>query len=413
MRKKIFNLFFINFFNLSLNQGINILAVILVTPILFKNLGESEYGLVNLAFSIVMVLAIVVHYGYLLNGPKRISLFKTKVEKLEFITEVISLRLVIALLISIIVYIIITLTNIFVGYEDILMFSLLILLSESLHPLFHLQGENNLSILAITNAISKLIYVGFIILLVNNPDDSFLVNLIFGGALSMVYLIYWLNFFLKSKTKFIWPNSHKIIYRIKENFEFFFSSIAGHVSTYSGIIILSNFIDDSELGKFALAQKAGILLRMIPIFIIQSVLQEASLINQNRKSHFNDYLSKFYIKGLLFMFFIGLLVTLLSKHIIIFLSGSEIAYSQEILSLLSFIPFLAMLNFKNIIKILVEEKKIILNKAAWISTFIMIVLSLISSYYHGGKGLAIALLFSELASFIVHSILLSKSNDSK
>jgi PST family polysaccharide transporter len=113
------------------------------------------------------------------------------------------------------------------------------------------------------------------------------------------------------------------------------------------------------------------------------------------------------------MFFIGLLVTLLSKQIIIFLSGSEIAYSQEILSLLSFIPFLAMLNFKNIIKILVEEKKIILNKAAWISTFIMIVLSLISSYYHGGKGLAIALLFSELASFIVHSILLSKSNDSK
>ena len=168
MRKKIFNLFFINFFNLSLNQGINILAVILVTPILFKNLGESEYGLVNLAFSIVMVLAIVVHYGYLLNGPKRISLFKTKVEKLEFITEVISLRLVIALLISIIVYIIITLTNIFVGYEDILMFSLLILLSESLHPLFYLQGENNLSILAITNAISKLIYVGFIILLIRN-----------------------------------------------------------------------------------------------------------------------------------------------------------------------------------------------------------------------------------------------------
>ena len=112
------------------------------------------------------------------------------------------------------------------------------------------------------------------------------------------------------------------------------------------------------------------------------------------------------------MFIIGLSVTLFSKWIIIFLSGSEIVYSQEVLSLLSFIPFLAMLNFKNIIKILVEEKKRILNKAAWISTFIMIVLSLTLSYYHGGKGLAIALLFSELASFIVHSILL-KPNDSK
>ena len=412
MSKKVLNLFFKNFFNLSLNQGINILAVIVVTPILFKNLGESEYGLVNLAFSIVMILSIVVHYGYLLNGPKRISLFKTKVEKLEFITEIISLRLAIALLISIIVCIIITFTNIFIGYENILMFSLLVLLSESLHPIFHLQGENNLSILAITNAISKLIYIGFIIFLVKTPNDSFLVNLIFGASLLTVYLLYWVSFFLKSKTRFIWPNSHKIIYRIKENFEFFFSSVAGHISTYGGIIILSNFIDKSELGKFALAQKAAILLRMIPVFIAQSVLQEASLINQNRKSYFNDYLSKFYIKGLLFMFFIGLSVTLFSKWIIIFLSGSEIVYSQEVLSLLSFIPFLAMLNFKNIIKILVEEKKRILNKAAWISTFIMIVLSLTLSYYHGGKGLAIALLFSELASFIVHSILL-KPNDSK
>ena len=412
MSKKVLNLFFKNFFNLSLNQGINILAVIVVTPILFKNLGESEYGLVNLAFSIVMILTIVVHYGYQLNGPKRISLFKTKVEKLEFITEIISLRLAIALLISIIVCIIITFTNIFIGYENILMFSLLVLLSESLHPIFHLQGENNLSILAITNAISKLIYIGFIIFLVKTPNDSFLVNLIFGAALSTVYLLYWVSFFLKSKTRFIWPNSHKIIYRIKENFEFLFSSVAGHISTYGGIIILSNFIDNSELGKFALAQKAAILLRMIPVFIAQSVLQEASLINQNRKSYFNDYLSKFYIKGLLFMFFIGLSVTLFSKWIIIFLSGSEIVYSQEVLSLLSFTPFLAMLNFKNIIKILVEEKKRILNKAAWISTFIMIVLSLILSYYYGGKGLAIALLFSELASFIVHSILL-KPNDSK
>ena len=411
MSKKVLNPFFKNFFNLSLNQGINILAVIVVTPILFKNLGESEYGLVNLAFSIVMILSIVVSYGYHLNGPKRISLFKTKIEKLKFITEIISLRLAIALLISIIVYVIITFTNIFIGYEDILMFSLLVLLSESLHPIFYLQGENNLSILAITNAISKLIYVSFIILLVKSPNDSFLVNLIFGAALSTVYLLYWLSLFLKNKTRFIWPNSYKIIYRIKENFEFFFSSVAGHISTYGGIIILSNFIDNSELGKFALAQKAGMLLRMIPVFIIQSVLQEASLINQNRKSYFNNYLSKFYVKGLLFTFSIGLSVTLFSKWIIIFLSGSEIAYSQEVLSLLSFIPFLAMLNFKNIIKILVEEKKRILNKATWITVFFMIFSSIIMSFYFGGKGLAIALLLSELISFIIHSILLGNEKN--
>ena len=228
--------------------------------------------------------------------------------------------------------------------------------------------------------------------------------------MSIVYLVFWVSIFLKNNIRFAWPKADKIIYRIKENFDFFFSSIAGHISIHGGIIILSNFIDNIELGKFALAQRIGMLLRMIPIFITQAVLQNASVINQNRKSYLNDYLNKFYLKGLLFTFVIGILVTVTSKWIIIFLSGEEILYSQEILSLLSFIPFLGMLNFKNIIKILVEEKKKILNKATWITVFFMISLSIIMSFYFGGKGLAIALLFSEFISFIIHSILLNNEN---
>ena len=155
------------------------------------------------------------------------------------------------------------------------------------------------------------------------------------------------------------------------------------------------------------------LLRMIPVFITQSILQNASLINKNQKFYLNEYLNKFYYSGLFFTFFIGLLVSLTSKWVVIFLAGEEIRYTQEILILFSFIPFLAFLNFKNLIKILVNEKQKILNKATWISAFIMIIISLILSYYHGGKGLAIALLISEFSSFIVHTILLSKSDVSK
>ena len=410
MSNKVKNAFFKNFFNLSLNQGINILVAIIVTPILFQNLGESEYGLVNLAFSIVMILSIIVSYGYHLNGPKRISLLNTIEEKKELINEIISLRISLAFITTVLIYFLITFSNFFIGYENVIMFSLVILYSEALHPIFYLQGENNLSILAVTNAISKLIYVALIILLIKNPDDSFLVNLLFGGVLSIVYLVFWLSIFLKNNIRFAWPKANKIIYRIKENFDFFFSSIAGHISIHGGIIILSNFIDNIELGKFALAQRIGMLLRMIPVFITQAVLQNASVINQNRKSYLNDYLNKFYLKGLLFTFVIGIVVTVTSKWIIIFLSGEEILYSQEILSLLSFIPFLGMLNFKNIIKILVKKKKKILNKATWITVFFMISLSIIMSFYFGGKGLAIALLFSEFISFIIHSILLNNEN---
>ena len=413
MNKKSKNIFIKNFTNLSLNQGINILIAIVATPILFQNLGDSQFGLVNLAFSIFMLISIVVSYGYHLNGPKQISLFNKLEKEADTIKDIVSLRLFIAIIISIVIIALIYLTDFFNGYELIILFSIPILFSEAIHPVFYLQGKNNLSVLAILNAFSKLFYLGLIILSIKNQNDAFKVNLLYGSVLSLVFLVYWGLFFYKNKLKFHFVDLDKIKFRLKENFQFFMSSVAGHISIHSGIIILKLFVNNSELGKFALANKIAFLLRMIPVFIVQSVLQNASIINQNNPLALKKYLNYYFKRGLILTFITGLFFTIFSKWIIIIFSGQEIIYSNQILSVLSFIPFLAMLNFKNILLILVNEKKEILNKATWISAFIMIPLAITLSYYYKGFGLAIALLISEFSSFIVHTILLSRSNVSK
>ena len=413
MNKKSKNIFIKNFTNLSLNQGINILIAIVATPILFQNLGDSQFGLVNLAFSIFMLISIVVSYGYHLNGPKQISLLNKLEKEADTIKDIVSLRLFIAIIISIVIIALIYLTDFFNGYELIILFSIPILFSEAIHPVFYLQGKNNLSVLAILNAFSKLFYLGLIILSIKNQNDAFKVNLLYGSVLSLVFLVYWGLFFYKNKLKFNFVDLDKIKFRLKENFQFFMSSVAGHISIHSGIIILKLFVNNSELGKFALANKIAFLLRMIPVFIVQSVLQNASIINQNNPLTLKKHLNYYFKRGLILTFIIGLIFTIFSKWIIIIFSGQEIIYSNQILSVLSFIPFLAMLNFKNILLILVNEKKEILNKATWISAFIMIPLAITLSYYYKGFGLAIALLISEFSSFIVHTILLSRSNVSK
>jgi O-antigen/teichoic acid export membrane protein len=410
MNKKSKNIFIKNFTNLSLNQGINILIAIVATPILFQNLGDSQFGLVNLAFSIFMLISIVVSYGYHLNGPKQISLLNKLEKESDTIKDIVSLRIFIAIIISIVIIALIYLTDFFNDYELIILFSIPILFSEAIHPVFYLQGKNNLSVLAILNAFSKLFYLGLIILSIKNQNDAFKVNLLYGSVLSLVFLVYWGLFFYKNKLKFNFVDLDKIKFRLKENFQFFMSSVAGHISIHSGIIILKLFVNNSELGKFALANKIAFLLRMIPVFIVQSVLQNASIINQNNPLALKKYLNYYFKRGLILTFIIGLFFTIFSKWIIIIFSGQEIIYSNQILSVLSFIPFLAMLNFKNILLILVNEKKEILNKATWISAFIMIPLAIVLSYYYKGFGLAIALLISEFSSFIVHTILLSRSN---
>ena len=96
MKFKVKNVIINNFINLSINQGVNILIAIIVTPLLFKNLGDIQYGLVNLSLSIFLLMSILISYGYHLNGPKQISISNNLNDELDLINSIISLRFFIA-----------------------------------------------------------------------------------------------------------------------------------------------------------------------------------------------------------------------------------------------------------------------------------------------------------------------------
>ena len=90
-----------NFINLTLNQGVNIIATLIYTPILFQILGEENFGLIQLAFSVVIILSIFVSYGYNLNGPIKIVQSQEAKENL-IISEILNLRLILSVLVFII-----------------------------------------------------------------------------------------------------------------------------------------------------------------------------------------------------------------------------------------------------------------------------------------------------------------------
>tara|TARA_B100001564_G_scaffold138824_1_gene116509 strand:- start:6370 stop:7599 length:1230 start_codon:yes stop_codon:yes gene_type:complete len=394
-----------NFFNLSLNQGINIFATIIYTPILFQRLGDENFGLIHLAFSIIIILSIIVSYGYNLNGPIKI----TESENLEaenfIIRDILNLRIFNAL----IIFLISTPLIIFFSSDNfykILIFSFIILLNEALSPLFYLQGKNKIFPQAVINFFSKSLYIVLIYFFVLSSDEAYLANFFYGFTALLFVFIFWLSHFINHgfpKTRFSLINLKN---RINENFVLFLSSTSTHLTLNSALIILSFFINNKELGRFTLAYKIAFLIRMIPVFFIQSGLQKASNLYKKSNSDFNNYISKYFNYGLLFTFFLAVLMIFFADFIIQVFANEKIEYSSNILYILSFIPFLAMLNFKNINYILVNDYKALLNKATFYTLFFMLLSSTILSYHYGGYGLAIALILTEIFSFIIHSILL-------
>ena len=408
MNKKLISIFIKNFINLSLNQGLNIVITLIITPVLFQRLGESQYGFVNLSFSIVILLAIIVSYGYNLNGPQKIALYKSDLEKFKFLSQVITLRLFIASILFSIIVLSFYLLGIFKNYWMILFPSLLILFSEALFPLFYLQGKDKLNTLIILNACSKIMYLVFVFISIKDQNDAYLANLLFGFSSLIVYLFFWIRLLYKQKPYWFKFNFLDIVKSLNKNFNLFLSSIGSQIIVNGGIIILSNFITSSELGQFSLAQRVGLLLRMVPTFLVQSVLQSASRLNISNKKNLLNYLNKVYCLGLITTLLFGIALIFISKWVIYILAGEFISYSENVLILLGFIPFFSMLNFKNLVLILVNHKSELLNKAIWISAFFMIIFSTIGSFLYGGYGLAFSLIFSELVCFLIHSYLLKK-----
>lgn len=402
-------IFIKNFFNLIINQGINIFIALLATRVLFSRLGEAQYGLVNLALSVVLLSSITVSYGYHLNGPKRIALFRgDSAKKQTLINEIIVTRIIIAIGMAIILFCLTYFFGFFKSYAALLYYSLILLFSQALFPMFYFQGNDKIEWASLVNAFAKGAYLLLIVLFIKTPEDATYVNFLFGVTALVVYIIFWIIIYKKEKIKWVWVSIHNVKKRFIENFQFFISSIAGHVSIHGGLIILAIFVNNNVLGKFALAQKIALLMRMIPVFFTQSILQKATILFEKDKIEFNSYVNRIFIIGLSITFVMGLIAIILSKWIIFLLAGSYVIYSETILKILAFIPFLSMLNFNNMIKILVDEKKHLLTRATWITAIFMLILASIGSYYYGGYGLSIALVITEIVSFIVHSVLLTK-----
>ena len=387
-----------NIFNLSVNQLLNILFTLIITPILFIKIEVESFGIVNFYFTLVMIFSVFIGYGFNINGPKRIASFKSNIEIQKLTNDIISTRLYLGFL-----FLFFSLISFFFKFHisnyNVFIFSLIILMSEALNPFFYFQGTDKLIGLVFSNFFTKCFYLIFIIFFINSKSDAYLVNFFFGLSCLFVHLICWIYIYYNFKLTLSFSKPKQFIKRINENFYFTLSSLSGYLSINSALFILYFFVSNAELGKFSLAQKVGLLLRMIPVFITQSILQEAARKYISNKYNFNNFLNKTYKISLLSTFSLALLITLLSKWIIYFLSGEFIQYSQTILSILAFIPFFSMLNFKNMVNIIVNERKKILNKTSWYTVCFTFISGLVMSFYYGGMGMSISLVISELINY--------------
>ncbi len=402
-----------NFLFLAVIQSSNVLISIISMPLLIQGIGVDQFGLVNLALSVIILLNIVVGFGYNLSAPKEVATNQQDKEALSHVvSNVFSSKALLAFLCTLFVFIAVFGLNLFREYQMILVFSVLLLFSEATLPLWFFQGMEKMKLISIANIFSKLLFLLGIVLFIHSPEQSKWVNFMLGlsGISINVFLLTYIHTTLGIRV--YRPEFSAIWQSLKDNVLLFFSNMASHISINGGLIILSFFSVAETLGMYSLAERVVMVLRLFPALIIQAVFPNAAKLYQNDLPAFFSFMKNVYLRVL----FVGILIWagtyLLADWIIEILAKERLEESIVYLKILAAVPFVACINVANVVLLLVTDLKNLLFKASWMMCLYMIIVSSILTSIFGGVGLCYAIISTELVVFIICLILLYRKNPS-
>ncbi|SHM56952.1 polysaccharide transporter, PST family [Cyclobacterium lianum] len=398
-----------NFFFLFLIQASNILISLLAMPVLIRAIGVAEFGLVNLAFSVVLLVNVLVSFGYNLSGPRDIALSEGNNTLLgRQFSEILSSKIALAFLAVVSILSMGFFFGFFADYRRILAWSTILLFAEATAIVWFFQGKEQLHWVSLANVFSKAIYLLLLLALIRVPADSYLANFFLGLTALMTNLALLAYVRFGMKVPVYWPKLGQIWHSWKKNVLLFLSGLTAHIAVNGGVIVLSFFASAQILGLYGMAERIGMVLRIVPTLVTQAAYPRASILFYQERQRFYSFLGKVQWASLFFTLLISLTVFALAPIIIRLMAGESLEESVYFLRILAFLPFLAALNIGNMLIILVLDEKKILFHATWLFCVYMLASAFLLTWAFGSSGLALALLSTELVAWISTTLLLHR-----
>jgi O-antigen/teichoic acid export membrane protein len=396
-----------NFLFLVFIQSSTVLISIISMPLLIQSIGAEQFGLVNLALSVIIIFNILVGFGYNLSAPAEVALHQSDKSTLsQLLSNILSAKLLLATLATAALLTAAYGFSLFQGYRNILVLSVLLLFSDALFPLWFFQGMEKMKLISVATIFSKLLFLMGLVLFVHEPSQSVWVNFMLGlfGILVNLALLGYIR--AGMGVKFYSPRFLSIWTSMKENILLFFSNLVSYISIHGGLIILSFFATAETLGMYSLAERVVMILRLLPAMIIQAVVPNASKLFHSDKRSFFIFLRKVYLISLAVGAIVSASCFLSAPFIIKILSRNQLGEALPYLELLSLVPFLACLNVGNVTMLIVSNLRDLLFRASWMFCTYMIVASTLLTRAYGAIGLCYGILTTELVVFLISMFLL-------
>lgn len=252
-----------NFASLGTMQIINYILPILLTPFLVSTIGIYNVGIIATAMAIAAYIQLFIDYGFNLTATREIAKDGYNDNSASKITSaVFNIKIIFSILSTILVFLLIALVPFLRENIKTLIFTFLLIITQSFFPVWHFQGSERMHYTGLCNSLPKICSAICILFLIKDPSDTWKVQLIsfFGALLSLFISILILIFKFNYRYSF---SPTEIKEQLKEGYSIFVARIASGLYKNFNILILGYFSTPSAVGIYSISEKILRSLQMV------------------------------------------------------------------------------------------------------------------------------------------------------
>lgn len=368
---------------------------IFTIPYATRVLGPKGYGRFSVAFNLVNYFQVLVEYGFVLYGSRKVAIAKTKEEIREIFSLIFKARMLLcaASLILISIYGIIFVNK---NYLLCIVILFLMVIGSMFQQNWLFQGMQKMEYITGISVFSRLISLILIFTLVKVESDVYLYCFLY--ALTN-FLIGVGGFIIAKKTfqlKLIKVTYSQIVNELKEASYMFMSILGAKIVSSFGITILGIMDTASNIGIYSAICKIPNVIVMMFSPISQALYPYISKkFMLSMKAGINTVL-KIAIPVVSIFIFISIGMAIFSNQIVKMLFGNEYSEHHVILKILMiWIVFSVINNFLGIQTLTASNNGKQYGKGFLISVIIAVISNVILVKFIGIYGAAVALLLSE------------------
>lgn len=381
-----------NFVSLSVLQMANYILPLIALPYLIRTLGMEAFGLWIFATTICAYFIIITDYGFSISATREISIHRNDMEKVgEIFSAVLTVKILLAVGGLIVLAPMVYLMPKLQMNPEAYFAAYTVVLAQAIFPTWLFQGLEKMREFAIYSVCSKAFATLALFFVVTKPQDYYLASILtaIGTTVAAIIAIYRLDI------RFVGPSLKTVKYYIKDGWRSFNSNFLISIYTNSPTILLGFFSTAGALGAFAVAERVTQAIRSLAGMFFNASYSHVCRMQNDSRQELALLYKKFWLAPVM-IFGLSLLVFAGSDMIVWLASGHADEQASLALKILSFIPFVVVLNIPAYQSLLSGKKESSANIVFAAAATLCVILGIIFSTFFAAIGMSVVFLLVEI-----------------